>query len=128
MNSKTQVDIKQPTFANAILEYMDYCKADYDVKNEAGIKAHGGEYSIRAFPGRKFIRLVHQITYNEKYGQITAHSFICKTNFVTSDGKFFEQGDILMAASFNEPALNKARGNVLRRAYGKSSWTGTGYL
>jgi len=131
MNSKTQqTEIKEPILANAIVEYMDYCKADYEARwNTVSPNSAGGQYSMRAHPGQKYIRLTSRIDYNgQPDGQVSCHSFIVKRDFVTSTGLDLKQGDILMAASYDQPALNKVRGNVLQRKYGKSSWTGTGYL
>ena len=45
---------------------------------------------------------------------------------VDNDAKF-RKGDILMAAGYNAPARNKARGNILDGGY-KIDWTGPAYL
>lgn len=45
---------------------------------------------------------------------------------VDNDPKF-RKGDILMAAGYNAPARNKARGNILDGGY-KIDWTGPAYL
>ena len=51
------------------------------------------------------------------------------TSFIVAvdDDKKFKKGDILMAASWNAPARNRARGNVIDGEYG-FNWTGAEYL
>ena len=51
------------------------------------------------------------------------------TSFIVAvdDDKRFKKGDILMAASWNAPARNRARGNVIDGGYG-INWTGAEYL
>ena len=53
----------------------------------------------------------------------SASSFIVAVD----DVKRFKKGDILMAASWNAPARNRARGNVIDGGYG-INWTGAEYL
>jgi len=45
----------------------------------------------------------------------------------TDNDKKFRKGDILKAASYNAPARNKARGNILDGGY-TINWTGPLYL
>jgi hypothetical protein len=51
--------------------------------------------------------------------QRSVHSFIVK-----HDGPKFKRGDILKAASWNAPALNFKRGNVLTGDFNNVRWTG----
>mgnify|MGYP001557725153 CR=1 FL=1 len=64
--------------------------------------------------GKKFIKIC-----KAKYG---VHSFIVKEDF-----KHFKKGDVLKPASWRAPALNQARGNVLKGNY-PIQWTGPLYL
>ena len=51
----------------------------------------------------------------------------CWGFIVKEDFKHFRKGDILKAAGFNAPALNRARGNILDGGY-SVAWTGPHYL
>ena len=68
------------------------------------------------------------ITYGTKYIKITEKGGGVKAFVVGVDNdKKFKKGDILMAAGYNAPARNKARGNILRGGY-PINWTGACYL
>lgn len=47
--------------------------------------------------------------------------------FINKTNPRFKPGDILKAAGYNKPALNKARGNILEGGY-RIRWTGPLYL
>ena len=68
---------------------------------------------IKVKEGKKYIKVIRD-------GGVFA--FICKTDF-----KHFRKGDVLKPASWNTPALNQPRGNVLRGNY-PIQWTGPLYL
>ena len=63
--------------------------------------------------GKKYIKIVQDTG---------GFCFVVKENF-----KHFLKGDILKAAGYNAPALNRARGNVLTGNY-NIKWTGPLYL
>ena len=63
--------------------------------------------------GKKYIKIVQDTG---------VFCFVVKENF-----KHFLKGDILKAAGYNAPALNRARGNVLSGNY-SIQWTGPLYL
>jgi len=68
------------------------------------------------------------ITYGTKYIKITEKGGGVKAFVVGVDNdKKFKKGDILMAAGYNAPARNKARGNILDGGY-PINWTGACYL
>ena len=68
------------------------------------------------------------ITYGKKYIKITEKEGGVKGFVVGVDNdKKFKKGDILMAAGYNAPARNKARGNILDGGY-PINWTGPLYL
>ena len=67
------------------------------------------------------------VKYGSKYAKIL-NRHQCWGFVVTTDtDKKFKKGDILMAAGYNKPARNAARGNVLDGGY-KINWTGPLYL
>ena len=68
------------------------------------------------------------ITYGKKYIKITEKGGGVKAFVVGVDNdKKFKKGDILMAAGWNAPARNAARGNILDGGYA-INWTGACYL
>jgi len=67
---------------------------------------------IGYLPGRKYLKIVKESS---------VWGFINLTN------KKFKEGDILKAAGWASPALNKARGNIFHDNY-EISWTGPKYL
>ena len=68
--------------------------------------------SLGYLPGRKYLKIVKESA---------VWGFINLTN------KNFKEGDILKAAGWASPALNKARGNIFHDNY-EISWTGPKYL
>ena len=67
-----------------------------------------------------------EITEGRKYIKVISDRSV--TAFVMKeDDKKFRKGDILKAASWNAPARNAARGNVLEGNY-PINWTGPLYL
>ena len=82
-----------------------------DRKNEINKKYAEG---LVAKKGKKYIKIIQDSS---------ASSFIVAVD----DDKRFKKGDILMAASWNAPARNRARGNVIDGGYG-INWTGAEYL
>ena len=70
--------------------------------------------NIKVTEGRKYIKIVRD---NCVWG------FIVKEDF-----KHFIKGDILKAAGFNAPTLNRARGNVFNLDNVNIKWTGANYL
>ena len=67
--------------------------------------------SIEVKEGSKYIKIMHG---NTVWG------------FVNKGNPDFEAGDILKAASWRAPALNKARGNIFGRY--SVAWTGPHYI
>ena len=67
------------------------------------------------------------VKYGSKYIKIISDNSVW--GFVVNTDKHpkFKKGDILKAAGRNQPAMNKARGNVLDGGY-SIAWTGPHYL
>ena len=68
---------------------------------------------IRTTEGKKYIKIISDNS--------------CTAFIVKNDDKRFRKGDILMSASWNAPARNSARGNVLMGNF-PMNWTGPLYL
>ena len=94
-------------------DYISWCdRADMSQENRDYFNEKF-KNGLKAIKGKKYIKII-------KEGSV--HSFIV----AESDPKF-KLGDVLMAATYNAPARNKARGNVLEGT-AKISWTGANYL
>ena len=73
------------------------------------------EEKIEFTEGRKYIKILQN---RSVWGFIVA----------TDGDKLFKKGDILMAAGYNAPARNKARGNIFDLDNTTVRWTGANYL
>lgn len=109
-------------FDLALNAYLDYIKGQYD----AGGHSRSVPRTMSVKNGQKFAKLIiHGST------QRSVHSFVVLQDFTagkSAGGKSFKQGDILMSAGWNAPALNHARGNILDLEYGDTSAYGAGYI
>ena len=83
------------------------------MKNDYQLTENTKEYS--AIEGRKYIKII------QNSSQSSAVAFVVKQKT-----KKFEVGDLLLAKSWNSPATNFARGNVLEGNY-PVQWTGPLY-
>ena len=67
------------------------------------------------------------IRYGKKYIKIVCKDSVAAFVVGVDNDKKFKKGDILMAAGYNAPARNAARGNILDGGY-PIDWTGACYL
>jgi len=88
--------------------YGGEVKSDY---YQESVDAWDSKTQIKEGP--KYIKIVQENS---------VFAFVCKTDF-----KQFKKGDVLKPASYNAPALNQPRGNVLDGNYAVR-WTGPLYL
>ena len=111
----TSIEIKK--LIEAIVEdYLSWTTKSFAANGwkHSNPKAKAEEFraNIEVKEGTKYIKI---ITENSVWG------------FVNKGNKDFEVGDILKAASWSTPALNKARGNIFNDNY-DIAWTGPKYL
>ena len=109
-------------FLNALGELEMRIIEDYESFSTRGGKKEMGDVRTAMFekfkdglgylPGSKYLKIVTDAS---------VWGFINLTN------KNFEEGDILKAAGWRAPALNKPRGNIFNDNY-EISWTGPKYL
>ncbi len=127
MQTNTTI-IVEPTMEEAINDVIQMAKDDYfkwtghgraktEVDNNM-IKEFNEGFRVLDNDRRKFIKIVQV----ERNGSRRVWGFIMKHDY-----KHFKRGDILKAAGWNAPALNKPRGNIFNKPY-KVSWTGPEYL
>jgi hypothetical protein len=64
-----------------------------------------------------------QFKVGKKYIKFTSGRSVWGFVMIEDDDKFLK-GDILKPASFNTPARNFARGNILNGDFGRTQWTG----
>ena len=107
------------TIQDGIKNMMAGAKEDYAQtmgRNDSAYtrqKLENYESEITVREGKKYTKVIFDRS---------VFAFIVKEDF-----KHFKKGDVLKAASWNAPALNRARGNVIDGMY-PIEWTGPLYL
>jgi hypothetical protein len=96
----------------AIQDYVQHLANDY-AKN--GYNNKDFYYEI----GRKYVHIIMQDTGENTFKQRSSHSWV-----MINDDKKFKQGEILKSASWNAPARNFGRGNVLTGEFKNIRWCG----
>ncbi len=97
--------------AAMIADYADFMVPDTDTKKKMNADFIDG-FDIR---------------YGKKYIKIVCNNSVTAFVVGVDNDKKFKKGDILMAAGWNAPARNAARGNILDGGYA-INWTGPLYL
>ena len=99
-------------FLNALGELEMRIIEDYNAfMNNEDMRAKFKD-NINYMPGQKYLKIV---TENSVWG------------FINLKNKNFKEGDLLKAAGWRAPALNKPRGNIFDHNY-VINWTGPKYL
>ena len=99
-------------FLNALGELEMRIIEDYEAfMNNEDMRAKFKD-NINYMPGQKYLKIV---TENSVWG------------FINLKNKNFKEGDLLKAAGWRAPALNKPRGNIFDHNY-VINWTGPKYL
>ena len=68
------------------------------------------------------------VKYGKKYIKIIKDGSVWGFIVNVENDKKFNYGDILKAASYNVPARNKARGNIMDNDFSWVNWTGPSYI
>lgn len=99
-----------------MIDYANFLKSKYSIWiGPRYYEPKNNSLQVEFVEGSKFIKVL-----TTNYGITSVHSFIVKKNGI----KTFKVGDILKAASYNAPAQNFVRGNILTKDYGKITWAG----
>jgi len=113
------------TILDGIDNLLDTAKADY-----LNWTSHGGNKDLTDINHRMIAEYNNgfRVKSGSKYIKILSNNGGSVWAFVVkNDGGKFRAGDLLMAAGWNKPATNAARGNVLDGNYA-IRWTGPLYL
>ena len=102
------------TLDQGLENYKNHIIADY---NKLG---HKGKHSVEFQKGSKYVKVVHNTSWDDCLGPKSVHSFVVLSH---KDGKF-QFGDILKAAGWATPAKNFKRGNVLTGEFTDICWAG----
>lgn len=92
---------------NGLQEYVKHLQADYSSRSYSGNKRF--YYNV----GTKYIHIIMEDN------QRSSHSWVMR-----KDDKKFKMGDILKSASWNAPARNFKRGNVITGDFKHITWPG----
>ena len=123
--------IKEPVKLNELPYDAEFLNALAELENRivesyAKFNNRGDRYLSKAW-GESYDRFVKGLGYlpGTKYLKIVTEGSVW--GFINLTNKNFEEGDILKAAGWRAPALNKARGNIFNDNY-EIAWTGPKYL
>lgn len=91
---------------------LDYAISEYcrDLERKLYAQFPGSDTQYVYEAGRKYVKIISQSAYGQH--NRSSHSYV-----VIGDQGKFKHGDILKSASWNTPAKNFARGNVLTGNY-----------
>tara|TARA_Y100000813_G_C23957159_1_gene255464 strand:- start:79 stop:429 length:351 start_codon:yes stop_codon:yes gene_type:complete len=101
---------------SALNIYLENIKIDYEKTCSSSQMKQEFNEGLHYAKGKKYIKVIS----GDRNGHKRVHSFISM-----GDDRF-QEGDILLAASWATPAKNKARGNIYQEYH--ISWTGPDYL
>jgi hypothetical protein len=94
-----------------IEEYCDYIKSNYEY-TRGECKSDLG-FTVGFDAGTKYVKIFHWYDHGSSLKQRSCHSFV-----------ELNTGDIWKAASWNAPAKNFPRGNVITKDFNSIRWTG----
>lgn len=83
------------------------------------------DYSV----GKKYIRIISNGSQTSVWGFINISEFVKERKMTNEIKKVtFKEGDVLMSAGWNTPALNAPRGNLLKGYSAQGNMHGPSYL
>ena len=83
------------------------------------------DYSV----GKKYIKIISNGSQRSVWGFININEFVKERKMTNQIKKVtFKEGDVLMSAGWNTPALNAPRGNLLKGYSAQGNMHGPGYL
>jgi hypothetical protein len=113
-------------FNQAIDSLLDKIGDDYDrwllrteYHESSKVEKFRNELVLKS--GRKYLKILQEEDRGNGFFGSRVWGFV-----QLEDDKKFKKGDILMAAGYNAPARNKARGNIFEEY--SVQWTGPHYL
>ena len=79
--------------------------------------------------GKKYIKIISNGSQRSVWGFINISEFVKERKMTNEIKKVtFKEGDVLMSAGWNTPALNAPRGNLLKGYSAQGNMHGPGYL
>jgi hypothetical protein len=119
------IDERDEIMNEAIQNLIGRIVADY---NDFTNRVADGELSERNLAMMAEFEEKVDYKVGNKYIRIFQNNSVWGFIVNTENDKQFAKGDILMAAGYNKPARNKARGNVFDLENLRVQWTGANYL
>lgn len=119
------IEKREMIMNEAIQNLMGRIVADYNDWTNRVAKGELSEHNLAMMQ-----EFEEKVTYKEgnKYIRLFQGGSVWGFVVNTENDKQFNYGDILMAAGYNKPARNKARGNVFDLENTRVQWTGANYL
>jgi len=119
------IEKREMIMKEAIENLMTRIVEDYNNWTNICAKGELSEHNLAMM--REF---EEKVTYKEgnKYIRLFQGGSVWGFVVNTENDKKFNYGDILMAAGYNAPARNKARGNIFDLENLRVQWTGANYL
>ena len=122
------IDEREEIMNEAVMNLVERIKQDYIEWTQRCADARGGE--LTDTNKEMIARFVEEVEfeYGRKYIKVLQNKSAWGFIVAVDNDKKFKKGDILMAAGYNAPARNAARGNIFDLDNTRVQWTGANYL
>ena len=112
----------------SVMNLVERIKQDYIDWTQRCADVRGGE--LTDTNKEMIARFVEEVEfeYGRKYIKVLQNKSAWGFIVAVDNDKKFKKGDILMAAGYNAPARNAARGNIFDLDNTRVQWTGANYL